>query len=106
MTRLRDAGIDYDSIDYVVTPPSREKLAELVRKMDRPARDLLRTGEKEYRDLGMADTGVDDEQILDALASHPVLLQRPILEYGRFAGLARPAETVDDLVAAWGIANG
>ena len=99
MTRLNEAGIDYDSINYIIEPPSREKLAELVRKMGASPRDLLRTKEPEYRELGLGEPGVDDERVLDAMAEHPALIQRPIIEYGNTAVLARPAERVDAFLA-------
>jgi arsenate reductase len=103
MTRLNDAGIDYDAINYIIEPPSREKLAELVRKMNGSPRDLLRTKEQEYRDLDLGDTARSDEELLDAMAEHPALIQRPILEYGDRAALARPAEKVEDIIEEWGI---
>src|SRR6185295_3457892 len=55
MTRLKEVGIDYDSIDYIIEPPSREKLAELARKMNASPRTLLRTREPEYEQLNLAD---------------------------------------------------
>lgn len=101
MQRLGDAGIDYDSINYIIEPPSREKLAELIRKMNASPRDILRTREPEYLELNLDDDSLSDDQILDALASHPVLIQRPILEYGDHAALARPAARVSEVVAEW-----
>ena len=94
MTRLHDAGFEYDAINYIIDPLSREKLAELVRKMGITPRELLRTKEPEYMELGLDDPSVDDDRILDAMAEHPSLIQRPIIEYGERALLARPAERV------------
>ncbi len=105
MTRLRDAGISYDSINYIVEPPSRAKLAELIGKMGISARDLLRTKEPEYKELGLNDQSVDQEKIIDLMASHPALIQRPILEYGEHAALARPAAEVGRIVEEWGVAG-
>lgn len=101
MARLAEAGVDYDSINYIIQPPSREKLAELARKMGGSPRDLLRTREPEYRELGLEDGSVGDERILDAMAEHPSLIQRPILEYGDHAALARPAARIGDIIAEW-----
>lgn len=103
MAHLRDAGISYDAINYIIEPPSRAKLAELVAKMGAGARALLRTKEPEYGELGLNDPAVDDERIIDAMAAHPALIQRPILEYGSRAALARPAERVSAIVEEWGI---
>lgn len=103
MRHIKDAGIDYDAIDYIIEPPSREKLAQILRKMRVPARDLLRTKEREYLELGLDNPDLTDDQILDAIAAHPILLQRPILVYGRHAALARPADRVAEVLRKWKI---
>ena len=95
MARLSQAGIDYESINYIIDPPTRQKLAELVRKMGVTPREIMRTKEPAYRELGLDDAALSDDQLLDAMAGHPALIQRPILEYGELAALARPAERVD-----------
>ncbi|MBS1911655.1 MAG: arsenate reductase (glutaredoxin) [Bacteroidetes bacterium] len=105
MMRLREAGVEFDAINYVTHPPSRTKLAELVRKMGITPRDLLRTKEPEYRQLGLDDPALQGEKILDAMAEHPILIQRPIIEFGRRAVLARPAERVSEALRAWGLAE-
>lgn len=104
MTRIRDAGVEYDAINYIIEPPSRAKLAELVSKIGVSPRELLRTKEPEYRELGLDDRSISDERIIDAMAEHPSLIQRPIIEYGSHAILARPAERVTEAMRAWGIA--
>lgn len=101
MTRLRDAGFEYDAINYIIDTPSREKLAELIAKMEISPRDLLRTREPEYRELGLDDPAVSDDRIIDAMIAAPSLIQRPILEYGPHAALARPAERVDTIMKEW-----
>ena len=103
MTRLRDAGVEYDAINYITEPLSRSKLAELIGKMGIAPRDLLRTKEPEYRELALDDPSIADERILDAMALYPSLVQRPILEYGGHAALARPAERVGDVLREWGV---
>lgn len=106
MQRLGEAGIDYDAINYIIEPPSRQKLADLVRKMNASPRDILRTKEPEYRELNLADDSLSDDQILDAMVEHPALIQRPILEYGDHAALARPAKRVSDVIAEWKATGG
>ena len=101
MTRLRDAGFEYDAINYIIDPPSRQKLSELITKMGISPRDLLRTREAEYKDLGLDNPNLSDEQIIDAMISSPSLIQRPILELGDRAALARPAEKVDEIMREW-----
>lgn len=105
MSRLNAAGIPYDSINYIIDPPSREKLTELLSKMGMAPRDLLRTREPEYRALGLDDPARTDEEIIDAMIAHPALIQRPIIEFDSTAVLARPAEKVDEIIAAMGRAG-
>ncbi len=101
MKALGEAGIDYDSINYIIEPPSRQKLGELAKAIGGSPRELLRTKEQEYRDLNLKDSSLSDEQILDAMAEHPALIQRPILEYGKKAALVRPPEKIDEVIADW-----
>ncbi len=89
---LVEAGVDFDAVDYYVEPLSRPKLKELLRKMGLPARALLRTREELYRTLRLGDRTLADDEIVDLLVAHPDLLQRPIVEKGDRAILARPAE--------------
>lgn len=97
MRLLRESGMDFEAIDYMVDPIPRGKLAELVRKMGVTPRDLLRKRERAYRELGLGRDDVTDEEILDAMAAHPELVQRPIIEKGDRAVLGRPPERVRDL---------
>ena len=95
---LKAAGVDFEAVDYYTDPIPRAKLEELIRKMGITPRQLLRTKEAEYRDLGLADPGVSDGQIIDAMVAHPDLIQRPIVEKGSRAILARPAERLKDIL--------
>ena len=95
---LRDAGVDFDAVDYYTDPIPREKLEELIRKMGIAPRQLLRTKEAAYRTLGLADASITDAQIIDAMVANPDLIQRPIVERGRRAILARPAERLSEIL--------
>ncbi len=98
MAILREGGVDYDAIDYFIDPIGLPKLRELVGKLGLPVRALVRTQEPAYRELGLARPGVTEERLLEALAERPELLQRPILERGGRAVLARPAERARDIL--------
>jgi len=87
-----------DRLDYHVDPLPREKIAELVRKTGEPASALFRTREPVYSELGLADRDVGDEEAIDLMAEHPALMQRPVVERGDRALLARPVERVLDLL--------
>ena len=93
---LKSRGIDYEAVDYFVDPIPRPKLAELVRKMGIPARELLRP--RESRGLGLDRDALSDDEALDAMTSHPELIQRPIVEKDDTAVLARPVERVREIL--------
>lgn len=98
MRLLRESGVDFDAVDYTVDPIPRGKLAELVRKMGVSPRELLRVREPVYARLGLDRPGLTDDELLDAMAEHPELVQRPIVERGGRAVLARPPERVRELL--------
>ena len=98
MRLLRESGVDYEKVDYTVDPIPKAKLKELTRKMGIKPRDLLRKKEAAYRDLGLSDPAVTDAKILDAMVADPGLIQRPIVEVGKRAVLARPPERVTELL--------
>ena len=100
MWLLRESGVDFEKIDYTVESIPKAKLKELIRKMGIKPRDLLRKKEAVYQDLGLDDPGVTDDQIVDAMVDHPGLIQRPIVEMGDRAVLARPVEKVNELLKA------
>jgi arsenate reductase len=91
---LREAGADYEKINYYVQPIGKDKLRELVKKMNVHPRVLLRTSEQIYKDLGLSQKDLSEEAVIDLLIQHPDLLQRPIVEKGSKAVLARPAENI------------
>jgi arsenate reductase len=95
---LRDAGVDFDAVDYYTDPIPKTKLRELLRKMKMPARELLRTKEAIYRTLRLGERDLTDDQIVDLMVKHPDLIQRPIVEKGSRAILARPAERLKDIL--------
>jgi arsenate reductase len=95
---LREAGVDFAAIDYFVDPIPKTKLKELVRKMGIPVRTLLRTSEERYKTLRLADRDLTDDEILELLVKYPELIQRPIVEKGARAVLARPAERVREIL--------
>lgn len=97
-TALRESGVDFEAVNYYSDPIPRAKLMELIRKMGITPRDLLRTKEEAYRTLGLADPAVTDAQIVDAMVRNPDLIQRPIVEKGSRAILARPAERLKDIL--------
>jgi arsenate reductase (glutaredoxin) len=95
---LRDAHVDFDAVNYYTDPLGKAKLIELLGKMGMTPRQLLRTREPIYRTLGLADRELTDDEILDLMVEHPDLMQRPIVEHGSRAILARPAERLLEIL--------
>ena len=95
---LEERGIDFDRVDYHVEPLSESEIRELVAKTGRPARELFRTREPVYDDLGLAERQADDDEAIRLMAEHPQLMQRPVVVRGDRAVLARPVERVLELL--------
>lgn len=94
---LEERGVEFDERRYLDEPLTRDELVELAARLGRPAREWVRTGEEAWQRTGLgADAG--DEEVLDAIAAEPILLERPILvRHGR-ATVGRPPERVLDLL--------
>lgn len=95
---LRDRGIEPQVVKYLRTPPDAAQLAGLLAKLGLQARDLLRRQEDEYARLGLADKLDDEQALLQAMAQHPVLIERPIVVKGNRARLGRPPEKVLEIL--------
>ena len=95
---LKESGVQFDAVDYYLDPIPRTKLHELLRKMGIPARQLLRTKEEIYKKLRLGERELTDDQIVDLMVEHPDLIQRPIVEKGARAILARPAERLKEIL--------
>lgn len=98
LAMIRQSGEDPIVIEYLKTPPSRERLVELANGMKGPVRALLREKEKLFAELGLANPALTDDALLDAMTKHPVLINRPIVETPKGVRLCRPSEQVLDLL--------
>lgn len=95
---LREHSIEPKIIEYLKTPPTRAELKELIRRSGLSARDFLRTKEKLYAELDLANPKWTEAQLLGFLAEHPALLNRPVVETPKGVRPCRPAETVLELL--------
>jgi len=95
---LRDNGIEPEVIEYLKTPPTREQLKQLVEKMGVGVRDILRQKGTPYDELNLGDPKLTDDQLLDAIEAHPILMNRPIVVTDKGVKLCRPSETVQELL--------
>lgn len=91
---IRHAGIEPEVVEYLQTPPSRERLRELVAATGQPVRALLREKGTPFAELGLADAKWSDDDLLDVVVQHPILLNRPIVVTPLGTALCRPSEAV------------
>lgn len=97
---LKEAGVDFEAVDYYLDPIPKATLRRLLKKMGARPRDILRTKEPIYVSLGLGGGAHSDEDLLDLMVQHPDLIQRPIVEKGDRAILARPAERIKELLSS------
>ena len=95
---IRQSGEEPQVIEYLKTPPSREKLVELIEAMAMTPRQLLREKGTPYTELGLGDPKWSDDEILDFMLAHPILINRPIVVSPLGVVLARPSEAVLDIL--------
>jgi|SRR5579863_1738024 len=95
---LKESGVEMESVDYYIEPLSGAKLKELVKKMGIKASDLLRKKEEIYKKLKLAEKEFSDAEVIELMIKHPELMQRPIVEKGARAILARPAERLKEIL--------
>jgi arsenate reductase len=100
---IRHVGIEPHVVEYLNTPPSRALVAQLVERMGGSARDILREKGTPYAELGLDDAALSDDQLLDAIEAHPILMNRPIVVSPLGVKLCRPSETVLDLLPQEGL---
>jgi arsenate reductase len=100
---IRHVGIEPHVIEYLKTPPSRAMIMALVERMGVPLRSLLREKGTPFAELGLGDPALTDDQLLDAIEAHPVLLNRPIVVSPLGVKLCRPSEAVLDLLPSEGL---
>ena len=91
---LVEKGVNYDVIQYLDTPPNKAELKELLNELGIPARELLRTGEAEYKELNLKNENLSEDEIIDAMINHPKLIERPIVRTKKGTVIGRPPENV------------
>ena len=98
LAMIRQSGEEPEVIEYLKNPPSRARLIELIGAMGISARALLREKGTPYVELGLADPKWSDQELIDFMLAHPILINRPIVVTPKGARLCRPSETVLDLL--------
>ncbi|HHQ4592661.1 glutaredoxin-dependent arsenate reductase [Aeromonas veronii] len=95
---IRNSGVEPTVIHYLETPPSRDQLVALIAAMGMPVRDLLRKNVPPYEALGLAEEHFSDDELIDAMLAHPILINRPIVVTPLGTKLCRPSEVVLDIL--------
>lgn len=95
---IRASGIEPQVIEYLRTPPSRDELLEIIQKIGKGVRFVLREKATPYQELGLDNASLSDEALIDAMMQHPILINRPIVITARGVKLCRPSEDVLSLL--------
>ena len=95
---IRNSGEEPEVVEYLKTPLSREELTSLIQRMGISARELLRRKGTPYDELGLDDPALSEDQLIDAMMAHPILINRPIVVTPLGVKLCRPSEAVLDLL--------
>ena len=98
LAMIRQSGVEPIVIEYLKTPPTREKLKELIETMGVSVRALLREKGTPYKELGLDDPKWSDDELIDHMLAHPILINRPIVVTPKGTRLCRPSEAVIDLL--------
>ena len=105
LAMIRASGVEPEVVEYLKTPPNREKLTELIVRMEITPRELLREKEVLYVSLGLSDSSLSDEDLIGAMLQHPILMNRPIVVTAKGAKLCRPSELVFTLLENLNLAD-
>ncbi|MDO7597151.1 MAG: arsenate reductase (glutaredoxin) [Pseudomonadota bacterium] len=95
---LEEQGVKPEVIEYLKTPPSVASLRAIIGQLGISARQLLRKGEAEYKDLNLADESLSEQQLIQAMCEYPKLMERPIVTYNGKAKIGRPPESVLEIL--------
>ena len=98
LAMIRQSGEEPEIIEYLKNPPGRARLIEVIKAMGIPVRALLREKDTPYAELGLADPKWSDDELIDFMLAHPILINRPIVVTAKGVRLCRPSEAVLDLL--------
>ena len=95
---LEERGIEPEAVEYLKDTPSAEELRDVLKKLGLSARDLMRTGEAVYKELGLKDADLSEEALIAAMIENPILIERPIVVSGKHAAIGRPPEKILEIL--------
>lgn len=100
LARLQELGHEPKVVEYLKTPPSREEMKKLLSDLGMKPREILRRKGTPFDEMGLDDPAKTDEELLDALDAHPILMERPVVVTPRGARVCRPAGKLDEILPA------
>ena len=98
LSLLQDRGIKPEIVEYLTTPPDTAQLEDILQLLKLEPRELIRSGEAEYAELGLDNPALTRQQLIQAMVKHPQLIQRPIVVHNRRAALGRPPEQILEIL--------
>jgi len=96
---IREHGIEPEIVEYLEQPPTPDELKRIIDRLGVPVREIIRSGNAKYEELGLADDSLEEESLIEAVCAHPQLLQRPIVVRGERARVGRPPEAVEGILS-------
>ena len=95
---LEQNGVDFEVVNYLVSPPSESELKSLINDLNIGARDLLRKGEAKFKELGLSDKSLIEEHLIKSMLEFPILIERPIVRTEKGVAIGRPPENVNSIL--------
>ena len=95
---LEQNGVDFEVVNYLVSPPSESELKSLINDLNIEARDLLRKGEAKFKELGLSDKSLSEEHLIKSMLEFPLLIERPIVRTEKGVAIGRPPENVNSIL--------
>ena len=95
---LEQNGVDFEVVNYLVSPPSESELKSLIYDLNISARGLLRKGEAKYKELGLSDKSLTEDHLIKSMLEFPILIERPIVRTEKGVAIGRPPENVNSIL--------
>ena len=95
---LEQNDVDFEVVNYLVSPPSESELKSLINDLNIGARDLLRKGEAKFKELGLSDKSLSEEHLIKSMLEFPILIERPIVRTEKGVAIGRPPENVNSIL--------
>ena len=95
---LEQNGVDFEVVNYLVSPPSESELKSLINDLNIRASDLLRKGEAKFKELGLSDKSLSEDHLIKSMLEFPILIERPIVRTEKGVAIGRPPENVNSIL--------